>query len=271
MNPGTPTLEDFRNETFFLEELNEYITNKSGRLSTAGASSALLSLAQIGATARDVEAYTSHSQRSASPAQTLLLLKDLLTEAVAQELTIGGGISPQYSNDTTRLFSTLAEGNFLSILGVLEHPFSRGSAHIGSADPAQYPVIDPRYLSHPLDIKLLSIIALHLDTIATTKPLSDLLAGNGTVFQPGYHRLTPRNVEAWIRGNLQSEYHPVGTCAMMPRGMGGVVDERLRVFGVRNLRVVDASVFPLVPRANIQTLVYAVAERAADFIKEDWR
>ena len=57
---------------------------------------------------------------------------------------------------------------------------------------------------------------------------------------------------------------------MMPREMGGVVSERLVVHGTRNLRVVDASVMPIIPRGNIQSSVYMVAERAADIIKEDW-
>jgi len=61
----------------------------------------------------------------------------------------------------------------------------------------------------------------------------------------------------------------VGTCAMMPKELGGVVNERLMVYGTNNLRVVDASVIPLVPRGNIQSTVYAIAERAADIITED--
>ena len=56
---------------------------------------------------------------------------------------------------------------------------------------------------------------------------------------------------------------------MMPREDGGVVDDRLRVHGTKNLRVVDASVIPIIPRGNIQSSVYMVAERAADIIKED--
>lgn len=51
--------------------------------------------------------------------------------------------------------------------------------------------------------------------------------------------------------------------------MGGVVDPRLRVYGTKNLRVVDASVLPIVPRGNPQRTVYAVAERAVDLIRED--
>ena len=61
----------------------------------------------------------------------------------------------------------------------------------------------------------------------------------------------------------------MSTCSMLPRTEGGVVDPRLKVYGTRNLRVVDASVFPLAVRGNLQTLVYAVAERAVDFLRED--
>jgi choline dehydrogenase-like flavoprotein len=57
---------------------------------------------------------------------------------------------------------------------------------------------------------------------------------------------------------------------MMPKEIGGVVDSRLKVYGVQNLRVVDASVFPLETLGNIQATVYAVAEKAADLMKEDW-
>lgn len=63
----------------------------------------------------------------------------------------------------------------------------------------------------------------------------------------------------------------MGTCAMGPRDQGSVVDERLVVHGTSNSRVVDTNVFPLQVRGNLASLVYAVAERAADFIKVDAR
>lgn len=56
---------------------------------------------------------------------------------------------------------------------------------------------------------------------------------------------------------------------MLPRADGGVVSDHLLVHGTKNLRVVDASVFPIIPRGNIQSTVYAVAERAADIIKAE--
>jgi len=58
---------------------------------------------------------------------------------------------------------------------------------------------------------------------------------------------------------------------MLPEKDGGVVDPKLKVYGVQNLRVVDASIFPLGVRNNLQTAVYAVAEKAADIIKKDWK
>lgn len=57
---------------------------------------------------------------------------------------------------------------------------------------------------------------------------------------------------------------------MLPEEMGGVVDSRLRVYGTKNVRVVDASVSPLEPLGHLQSTMYAVAERAADLITEDW-
>lgn len=189
---------------------------------------------------------------------------------MTQELTVTGGMSPQFANDTAILFTTNGlVGNFFSLLGVLEHPFSRGSTHINSSDPTVYPKIDPKYLSNTFDVEVLSKIALHLQKIARTPPLSQYLKGNGTVYQSGYYELNETNVGEWIKKSLQSEYHPAGTCAMLPEKLGGVVDERFNVYGVEGLRVVDASVMPLLPRGNLQTLVYALGERGADFILED--
>lgn len=67
----------------------------------------------------------------------------------------------------------------------------------------------------------------------------------------------------------RSNFHPVGTAAMMPRSIGGVVDERLRVYGTANVRVVDASVLPFQICGHLTSTLYAVAERASEFLKED--
>ncbi|KAK6005943.1 hypothetical protein QM012_007585 [Aureobasidium pullulans] len=73
----------------------------------------------------------------------------------------------------------------------------------------------------------------------------------------------------WLKGRVTSGYHPCGSCRMGPTIEEGVVNSRLQVHGVRNLRIIDASVFPLIPDARIQNPVYMVAEKGADFIKQD--
>ena len=74
------------------------------------------------------------------------------------------------------------------------------------------------------------------------------------------------HVKDIVKDRLYTCFHPAGSCAMLPREIGGVVDSELKVYGTKNLRVVDASIFPLEPSGNIQATVYAVAERAADLI-----
>jgi choline dehydrogenase-like flavoprotein len=66
-----------------------------------------------------------------------------------------------------------------------------------------------------------------------------------------------------------SNSHPLGTASMMPKQLGGVVNNRLKVYGTANVRVVDASVLPFQLSGHPSSTVYAVAERAADIIKED--
>jgi len=111
---------------------------------------------------------------------------------------------------------------------------------------------------------------VHNLPIAATEPLASLLKPQGLRI-PHFARVGSEidSAKEYVRRTMTSGWHPVGTCAMRPRADGGVVNERLVVHGTRNLRVVDASIMPLIPRGNLQSTVYAVAERAADLIKED--
>lgn len=160
-------------------------------------------------------------------------------------------------------------GNFISLMASLLHPFSRGSVHINSSTPTQKPTIDPRYLTHPLDIELFARHLQFLETIAETEPLASFIKPQGIRSTPSIKSLSA--AKEFLRASSISNWHPTGTCAMMPRELGGVVDARLRVHGARNLRVVDASIMPIIPRGNPQSTVYAVAERVVDLIREDWK
>ncbi|KAL3477160.1 hypothetical protein BJX99DRAFT_269940 [Aspergillus californicus] len=162
--------------------------------------------------------------------------------------------------------------NFLTIGVGLVSPLSTGSSHITSSDPSTPPAIDPRYLTHPLDIETLARHLRYAETIRTSEPLASMLKPDGlrTPDAPADFRTASlESIKTYVRSRAKSLFHPSGTCAMMPREKGGVVDARFRVWGVNRLRVVDASVFPIIPRANLQSSVYAVAERAVDVIKED--
>jgi choline dehydrogenase-like flavoprotein len=155
------------------------------------------------------------------------------------------------------------------MVSTLVHPLSRGSSHIQSADPTKHPRINPKYLSHPLDLEVFARHVLYVSKIVSTQPFASLIKSDGATNPPTGLPKTLDEAKSWAKQGTISQYHPSGTCAMMSEELGGVVNERLIVHGTKNLRVVDASIFPMVPKGPITSTVYAVAERAADIIKED--
>jgi choline dehydrogenase-like flavoprotein len=152
-----------------------------------------------------------------------------------------------------------------SLIGVVQHPLSKGSVHITSRNISDKPVIDPNYLSHPYDLQAVTALAKFLRTIASTAPLKEVWTEE---YEPGKAVQTDEDWKKYALSNTLSIYHPIGTAALLPEKDGGVVDAHLKVYGVKGLRVVDASVIPLLPSAHIQTLVYGIAERAAKLIVE---
>lgn len=281
---GELTQESLRDPNLLAAVVAQYAQNKTGPLATIGPV-ALLSLSQIlgslpgqPISTQDIARHRFEADPNCPPGelkQHNLTFRKLLdsNEATGQVLTLAGGVSPRFSAHSAQVFGAvdpaISPDHYFSLFGVLEHPFSRGSVHITCADPAVLPAVDPNYFSHPLDLAVSAAIALHLQTLASTEPLAAKLAGHGTVLQPGYESFTPVNAAHQVKKTFLTSFHPLGTCAMLPAARGGVVGPRLKVYGTTNLRVVDASVFPLMVRSNLQTLVYAVAERAAEWIQED--
>lgn len=163
-----------------------------------------------------------------------------------------------------------AEGrSFLNLFAMLSHHFSTGSCHIVSADAAVHPRIDPQYYSHPLDLEVHARHIQSLVKLARTPPLADLIKPGGAELPVSASDLSIDKAKEFIKEHARTNYHPCGTCSMMPERLGGVVNERLQVYGTKNVRVVDASIMPIIPRGNIITTVYAVAEKAADIISHD--
>ncbi|KAI8219682.1 Dehydrogenase citC [Colletotrichum sp. SAR 10_86] len=158
--------------------------------------------------------------------------------------------------------------NYITIMTVLNHPFSRGCVHITSPDYKDLPAWDPRYNANPLDLELLARNVQFVEKIVGTEPFGGLIKAGGKRL-PEIKGGDLESAKEIVRQRQISIFHVSGSCAMMPREQGGVVDDRLRVYGTKKLRIVDASIFPIEPSGNIQSTVYAVAERAADLIKQD--
>lgn len=152
--------------------------------------------------------------------------------------------------------------------GVMQSiPFSHGSSHIVSSNPDHSLSIDPRFFSNPVDLEIMANHLLTLQKIPSTAPLSAFFKQDGQRLPPGPAITSLESARNYLRDNAVTTHHSCGTAAMLPRAKGGVVDQDLIVYGTRNLRIVDASIFPLIPQANPMSTVYAVAERAADLIK----
>ncbi|TRM59622.1 hypothetical protein BD626DRAFT_408793 [Schizophyllum amplum] len=150
---------------------------------------------------------------------------------------------------------------YMTIMIAHQHPFSRGSIHVNSSDPATYPLIRPNYLDVDLDVNVLVAGVEKAMQVATSGGYADMIK----------ERLLPadddEDLREYVRKHVTTEYHPVGTASMLPREQGGVVDCELRVYGTANVRVVDASVIPVHVSAHLQATVTGIAEVAADLIK----
>ncbi len=136
---------------------------------------------------------------------------------------------------------------------------SRGSVHIRSADPKAPPAIRYNSLDTENDRRVMVEGLKFVRRICATPPMRDYVTDE---FLPGDKVKTDEDWLAYCREMGETVFHPTSTCSM-----GTVVDEELRVKGVNNLRVVDASVMPAVPSGNINAAVIAVAEKAADMIR----
>ncbi|KAJ8959304.1 hypothetical protein NQ318_021990 [Aromia moschata] len=156
------------------------------------------------------------------------------------------------------------------------HAESTGTVRLRSKDPFDYPLIDTSFLSDPEDHDIELIyegvqLALRLSDTDALQRLDATLQG-GPLRACRHFKYPSRKY--WycaIRQLTMDVFHPVGTCPMGPYpDEGDVVDSKLRVHGVKNLRVADASVFPFTLAGHTSAVVVMVGEAASDILKEHW-
>ena len=141
---------------------------------------------------------------------------------------------------------------------------SRGHVRLRSDDPAQAPVIQFNYLSKAADLADFRHCIRLTREIAAQPALSPF---RGRELSPGEHIADDDALDAFIRGAVESAYHPCGTCRMGGADdPGAVVDPQCRVIGVEGLRVADSSIFPRITNGNLNAPSIMVGEKAADHV-----
>lgn len=151
-------------------------------------------------------------------------------------------------------------------------PLSRGSVHINSTNRTARPVLDAKFLQLDFDKTMVIATAKYVRNFLMTAPFSNLI--NSSTLTPGFKEI-PQDAsdDVWLEWvtskntSISPNYHHLGTCAMLPKDMGGVVDNNFKVYGTENVRVVDLSVIPLQVAGHSTALLYGVAEWASQKIK----
>ena len=145
-------------------------------------------------------------------------------------------------------------------------PTSRGSVHARNTDPKAFPRIVHNYLSTDHDRRL----AIEGFKLQRRIYRSEVFQEHATEeLRPGDHVQSDDEILDFWKVEGMSVYHPVGSMKMGPADdPTAVVDNQLRVHGIQGLRIVDASIFPLLPSGNTHAPTVAVAERASDLILE---
>lgn len=248
----------FMNRTLLEAARREYAENKTGPLTLSGGNSgAFLPLSSL----TNNSASIISALATQSPSTYLLSsTHPTVLEGYAHQLD---ALKNLFSSKEAAVFEYPIGTN--AMLAFLK-PLSRGTVNINPKNPLAEPLVNYRTFTNPLDLALTihgARIFRRLFQTASAKILGPIELFPGAAVQ------TDEDWSTWLKSSIfPSFYHPVGTASLGPKTRGGVVGPDLMVHGVARLRVVDASIMPLIPGTHTSSTVYAVAEKAADLIVE---
>ncbi|OAL45959.1 glucose-methanol-choline oxidoreductase-like protein [Pyrenochaeta sp. DS3sAY3a] len=158
-----------------------------------------------------------------------------------------------------------------ALCALLFNQHSRGSVTLKSADPLENPIVDHNYLNHPLDMLVMTEACRFANEIVMNgKGTKDVIKGSWPA-DLAHHTFSKReDWEPHVKQHATTCYHASGSCKMgSSEDENAVLDSRLRVRNVRNLRVADVSSVPTVNNGHTQMVAYGIGEGAAEMIKED--
>ncbi|KAK4507783.1 hypothetical protein PRZ48_001518 [Zasmidium cellare] len=171
--------------------------------------------------------------------------------------------APGYVGDFASLPTTQPRDGYqyASILMALVAPLSRGNVTISSADTSDLPVINPAWLTSSTDQQVAIAAYKRARQAFTSKFMQPVLADR-TEYWPGPAVQSDSQILDTVRNSLMTVWHAACTCKMgKSSDLMAVVDNHARVFGVKGLRVVDASSFAILPPGHPQSTIYALAEK----------
>jgi choline dehydrogenase-like flavoprotein len=260
-----PTRDEvLRNPEVRNAALLEYERNRTGRLSEEAAYSfaftPLRMLETPSETQELIEVVEHWVERESSPglkAQYSIVQKTV--ENPREATATAFMLRSQRHKDADSLpkeAPSVVDGNYVTVVAMFAHPFSRGSCHV-SSDP-----------SHQLDTEILARHLRLIERLFHQPTFAAVATSKGKRLPRSFpHPISSlEDAKGILSINAATNYHPSSTCSMMREDLGGVVDGRLTVYGTKNVRICDASVLPIIPLTNILTAVYAFAKKAAEII-----
>ncbi|XP_061391343.1 glucose dehydrogenase [FAD, quinone]-like [Musca vetustissima] len=243
-----------------LDMVYDYLVYKNGTLSTIGSMSLVGFIDVLPKTKNDYPdvqiIHKAFRQGDEQSLKTFLVSTDMREEI--QE----------------HLLQEIREHSLLLFLTLISHPTSRGSVTLNSRSYQKPPKIDANYFGDPADMDVMLKSMEYLERFVNTSAFHARQAELVHIPFKECDQFAFKSEKYWRCYSTYMSttcYHPVGTTKMAPReDPSAVVDSRLRVKGVTNLRVIDASIMPTIPGVNTNGPTIMVAEKAADLIKEDW-